>query len=60
MNSGQDPLTLQANLTATLNGLGLMGVDVRVEPKEVGPVQAVINVSRVVNYQIDQILSNIF
>ncbi len=60
MDGSQDALTLQANLSATLSGLGLTGVDVRIEPKQVGPIQAVINVSRVVNYEIDKMIENIF
>ena len=56
----QDPLTLQANLQATLRGFGLMGVDVSVQPAPMSGVQVVANVARIVEYNIESAAKDVF
>jgi hypothetical protein len=56
----QDPLTLQANLLATLRGLGLYGVDVSVQPAPTSGVQVVANVARIVENKLDSAVHDIF
>jgi hypothetical protein len=57
---GDDPLTVQVNLAATLSGLGLTGVDVSVSPKSTKGIQSVINLTRVTQYKLGETISNLF
>lgn len=59
-HGGQDPLTLQASLQATLKGLGLWGVDVSVQPAPTSGVQVVANVARLVENKVDNAVHDIF
>lgn len=56
----QDSLTLQANLQATLNGLGLIGTEVSVEPKTTSGIQSVINITKVIHYNIGKMVDDAF
>lgn len=57
---GDDPITVQTNLAATLSGLGLTGVDVSVSPKSTKGIQSVINLTRVTQYKLGESISNLF
>jgi len=57
---GDDPITVQANLQATLSGLGLMGVEVSVEPKSTKGITSVINVTKVTSYKLGETVDNLF
>ncbi|WP_312339225.1 hypothetical protein [Anaerospora hongkongensis] len=59
-HGGQDPLTLQASLQATLKGLGLWGVDVSVQPAPTSGVQVVANVARLVENKVENAVHDIF
>lgn len=56
----QDPLTLQANLQATLKGLGLSGVDVSVQPGPASGIQVVANVASVIGFKAENAIHDIF
>lgn len=55
-----NPITVGANLAAELNGLGLTGVDVSVEPKSTGGIQSVINLTNVIKYKVNETVNNMF
>lgn len=55
-----NPITVGANLAAELNGLGLTGVDVSVEPRSTGGIQSVINLTNVVKYKVNETVNDIF
>jgi len=57
---GDDPITVQANLQATLSGLGLIGVEVSVEPKSTKGITSVINVTKVASYKLGETVDNLF
>ena len=57
---GDDPITVQTNLTAALNGLGLAGVEVSVEPKSTKGIQSVINLTKVTQYKMSEAIDNLF
>lgn len=57
---GQDPLTLQANLLATLKGLGLTGVDVSVQPAPMGSIEVIANVASIVENKVESTVNDIF
>ena len=56
----QDPLTLKANLEATMAGLGLTGVEVSVEPKADSGIDAFVNLAIVTHYQAKQVIDGVF
>ena len=45
---------------ATLSGLGLMGVEVSVEPKSTKGITSVINVTKVTSYKLGETVDNLF
>lgn len=47
-------------MTALLNGLGFVGVNVNVEPSNDSTIQVVANVARVTEYKLEETISNIF
>jgi hypothetical protein len=56
----QDTTALEANIQATLKGLGLWGVDVSVQPASISGIQVVASVTRRVEYKIDSAVNDIF
>lgn len=56
----QDPVTLKANLEATMYGLGLTGVEVSVEPKASSGIDAVVNLAVVTHYQVKDAFNEVF
>ena len=56
----QDPLTLKANLEATMAGLGLTGVEVSVEPKADSGIDAFVNLAITTHYQAKQVIDGVF
>lgn len=56
----QDPITLKANLEATMQGYGLTGVEVSVEPKASSGIDAVVNLAIVTHYQAKQVVDGVF
>lgn len=56
----QDPVTLKANLEATMYGFGLTGVEVSVEPKASSGIDAVVNLAIVTHYQAKSAFNEVF
>jgi hypothetical protein len=56
----QDITALQANMKATLKGLGLWGVDISVQPALISGIQVVANITKRVEYKIDSVVNDIF
>lgn len=56
----QDPITLKANLEATMYGFGLTGVEVSVEPKASSGIDAVVNLAIVTHYQAKSAFNEVF
>jgi hypothetical protein len=58
MNQGStDPIALRANLLTTMNGAGLFGVDVSIEPSSQPGIQMIANVIRTTDYELKQKLN---
>lgn len=55
-----NPIEVQGKLAMILNGTGLTGVDVSVEPKSTKGVQSVINLTKVIDYKIHDTINNMF
>ena len=55
-----NPLELQAKLQSTMNGLGLTGVEVSVEPKSTKGTQSIINLAQVVKYDFREKVNDLF
>lgn len=53
-------LEIQTSLAATLNGLGLTGVEVSVEPKSTKGIQSVVNLTKVINYKVGEAVNSVF
>ena len=48
------------NIQMLLNGAGLIGTEVSVEPQQDSTLQVIANISRVVEYNIDQEINKLF
>lgn len=59
-NGSANAIEVQTSLAATLNGLGLTGVDVSVEPSYTKGVQSVVNLTKVVNYKVKESVNELF
>lgn len=55
-----NPLEVQTKLTTAMNGLGLQGVEVSVEPKSTGGVQSIINMATVTQYEFKEKVNDLF
>lgn len=55
-----NPLELQAKLQSAMNGLGLQGVEVSVEPKSSKGTQSIINLATVANYNFKEKVNDLF
>lgn len=55
-----NPLEIQAKLQSAMNGLGLTGVEVSVEPKSSKGTQSIINLSQVVQYNFKEKVNDLF
>ena len=55
-----NPLEVQTKLTTAMNGLGLQGVEVSVEPKSSGGVQSIINMATVTSYEFKEKVNDLF
>ena len=56
MNGNQNILELQLELATILNGNGLVGTDVRIEPTSTSGIKSVINVAKVTNYNVGEMV----
>lgn len=56
MNGNQNILELQLELATILNGNGLVGTDVRIEPTSTNGIKSVINVAKVTNYNVGEMV----
>lgn len=59
-HGSNNPLEIQTKLTAAMNGLGLQGVEVSVEPKSSGGIQSIINLTTVTNYEFKEKVNDLF
>lgn len=58
MHDGTGGIELRKNLITALNGVGLTGVDVSIEPSEEPGIQMIANIARINSYNIKQSLNN--
>lgn len=58
--SSDNILVRQLKLSAALNGAGLIGVNVSVEPSNDSIIQVIANVSRVIPYNVEQSINSFF
>jgi hypothetical protein len=56
----QDPVSLKLQLESILNGMVLSGAEVSVEPSNASGIQGVINIERVAEYKLDQMINDVF
>lgn len=56
----QDPVSLKLQLESILNGMGLSGAEVSVEPSNASGIQGVINIERVAEYKLGQMINDVF
>lgn len=56
INGDQSFLELQLELATILNGNGLIGTDVRIEPTSTSGIKSVINVAKVTNYNVGEMV----
>lgn len=59
-HGSNSPLEIQTKLAADMNGLGLQGVEVSVEPKSSGGVQSIINLTTVAKYNFKETVNDLF
>jgi hypothetical protein len=52
MKSGTSPIELRKNLITVLNGMGLTGVNVTLEPSSQSGIQVIANIARIADYNI--------
>jgi hypothetical protein len=60
MHQETGSINLRKNLITALNGAGLVGVDVSVEPSSKPGIQMVANIARISSYNVKQSLNNVF
>jgi len=59
IHDAPDPISLQANLIALMNGVGFSNVDVSVEPTNKPGIQMLVNMTRVASYNINNAVSSV-
>ena len=59
-NSGNGTMIAALNIQMLLNGAGLIGTEVSVEPQQDSTLQVIANIGRVVEYNIDQEINKLF
>lgn len=59
-NSGESYIISALNIQAILSGAGLIGTEVNVEPQQDSTIQVIANIARVVEYDIEQNIRNLF
>lgn len=59
-DAGESYITSALNVQTLLTGAGLIGVEVNVEPQQDSTIQVIANIGRVVEYNIDQGIRNLF
>jgi hypothetical protein len=58
-NQETSALNIKKNLFTALNGAGLIGVDVSIEPSEQPGIQMVANIARISNYKVKEKINNV-